>query len=107
MKQIKNWDEALEVMNQLQKEVDSLVNWGLAHTPPIPYSRKLKSTGHPVYVIYDGVTYRYPSIREAARYNNVSESAIRKGLKKKPQYVINGRIFYYPKLKDQETMTLP
>lgn len=93
----RDYDELLHQLRIAQKSLDQIMAIAKAKEPPIPYGNDLNSRvkGQPVKVLFKGVSYLYPSIREAARYNNMSESSIRHGLKRKGSYHANGRTFSY------------
>ena len=96
-KEQSNYHEILHQLRIAQKSLDQVMAIAKAQEPPIPYGNGMNSRikGQPVKVVYKGVTYLYPSIREAARYNSVSESSIRHSLKHKDSYWVKGRTFSY------------
>ena len=105
-KEQSNYSEILRQLRIAQKSLDQVMAIAKAQEPPIPYGDNMNSRikGQPVKVIYKGVAYLYPSIREAARYNGVSESSIRHSLKHKDSYQTKGRTFSY---YDPVTLQLP
>lgn len=105
-KEHSNYSEILRQLRIAQKSLDQVMAIAKAQEPPIPYGGNIRSRvkGQPVKVVFKGVPYLYPSIREAARYNSVSESSIRHGLKHKDSYQTRGRTFSY---YDPVTLQLP
>lgn len=96
-KEQSNYSEILQKLRIAQESLDQVMAIAQAQEPPIPCDNDnaLRAKGQPVKVVYKGVDYLYPSIREAARYNNVSESSIRHSLKQKDSYQTKGRTFSY------------
>ena len=96
-KEQSNYSEILRQLRIAQKSLDQVLAIAQAKEPPIPYGNDMnsRSKGQPVKVVFKDVAYLYPSIREAARYTNMSESSIRHGLKRKGSYHANGRTFSY------------
>lgn len=96
-KERSNYSEILHKLRIAQESLDQVMAIAKAQEPPIPCGNDsaLRAKGQPIKVVYKGVDYLYPSIREAARYNNVSESSIRHSLKRKGSYQTKGRTFSY------------
>ena len=96
-KEQSNYGEIIRQLRIAQKSLDQVMAIAKAQEPPIPYGNDIRSRvkGQPVKVVFKDVAYLYPSIREAARYNGVSESSIRHSLKRKDSYQTKGRTFSY------------
>ena len=105
-KEQSNYGEIIRQLRIAQKSLDQVMAIAKAQEPPIPYGNDIRSRvkGQPVKVVFKDVAYLYPSIREAARYNGVSESSIRHSLKRKDSYQTKGRTFSY---YDPVTLQLP
>lgn len=99
-----------ELLKELRTAQDSLSRIRAmveAQEPPIAYGNDKAlqvAKGQPIKVVYKGIDYLYPSIREAARYNNISESSIRQALKHKSSYKAKNRTFSY---YEPVTLNLP
>lgn len=93
-----------------QSSLDKVLAAIQAKEPPLAYGndRAIRDSkplrGHMVKVTYNQADYLYPSIREAARFNHIDESSIRKNLKRKEFYHTRNRVFSYYK---PHTMALP
>lgn len=101
------YGELLKELRIAQDSLSRVMAMVEAQEPPIAYGNDKalqNAKGQPIKVEYNGVDYLYPSIREAAHYNNISESSIRQSLKRKDVYRTKGRVFSY---YEPTTLTLP
>lgn len=101
------YSELLKELRTAQDSLSRVMAMVEAQEPPIAYGNDKAlqvAKGQPIKVVYKGIDYLYPSIREAARYNHISESSIRQTLKRKSSYKAKGRTFSY---YEPVTLNLP